>query len=387
LLRMERFSQSARPSVESDISTSLRSGADHGGQTSMLETLRGSNGQRSKSLVCESCENFTAFSLSPSSLHSTMSSLFRRTPQALRSTPARPLFIRRATPPSKSSLSTSSSPRPTISTTPPTTPQKRSLFLLSSALLSGGVLAGLGLSLVLPRPQLVNLVFPIPTPHPPPSTSPEAEEHSELLEKGLWELPVVKALQAEMIPSPSPSSSATSSSESSLESAASSLRSTSSADTPLIPRWKISRPYAATPAGPHSLSGYSLKGPHKFAIPPLVFTSPDKKEAVLVLHVGKGLCGHEGVIHGGLLATVLDEALGRTVRSELSSVDLHEIESLESACTGSTELANKHRSYCYSQPQIQETNIRSSIHRNQNSPRRSEGKESLGQGKDREHGR
>lgn len=248
-----------------------------------------------------------------------MSSLFRRTPHALRSTPTRPLLLRRATPPSKSSLSTSSSPRPTISTSAQTIPQKRSLFLLSSALLSGGVLAGLGLSLVLPRPQLVNLVFPIPTPHPPPSTSPEAEEHSELLEKGLWELPVVKALQSEMIPSPSSSSSATSSSESSLESAASSLQSTSPADTPLVPRWKISRPYAATPAGPHSLSGYSLKGPHKFAIPPLVFTSPDKKEAVLVLHVGRGLCGHEGVVHGGLLATVLDEALGRTVRSRLFS--------------------------------------------------------------------
>jgi hypothetical protein len=115
-----------------------------------------------------------------------------------------------------------------------------------------------------------------------------------------------------MIPSLSPSS-ATTSSETSLEPSASSNIAKSSSDTPLEPRWKISRPYAATPAGPHSLSGYALKGPHKFAIPPLVFTSPDKKEAVFILHVGKGLCGHEGVIHGGLLATVLDESLGRTV--------------------------------------------------------------------------
>ncbi|GAA5910064.1 PaaI family thioesterase [Sporobolomyces salmoneus] len=232
-----------------------------------------------------------------------MSSLFRRTPISATS---RPLLARRTTPP-RIHLSTTSSNRPTLPSTPPTQPQKRSLFLLSSALLSGGLLAGLGLSLVLPRPQIVNLVFPVPTPHPPPSTSREAAEHSEELEQGLWELPIVKALQSEMIPATSPLPS-----ESSLSSPSSNSTATSPADTPLVPRWKISRPYAATPAGPHSLSGYALKGPHKFAIPPLVFTSPDKKEAVFILHVGKGLCGHEGVIHGGLLATVLDESLGRT---------------------------------------------------------------------------
>ncbi|GAA5982789.1 hypothetical protein JCM5350_002989 [Sporobolomyces pararoseus] len=234
-----------------------------------------------------------------------MSSLLRRTS-------TRPLLARRITPPSASPrhhLSTSST-RPTLPNSPSVQPQKRSLFLLSSALLSGGLVAGLGLSLVLPRPQLVNLVFPVPTPHPPPPSSPEAAEHSEELEKGLWELPIVKSLQSEMIPS---SPSVTSTSElSSLESSSLAQTATSPTNTPLVPRWKISRPYAATPAGPHSLSGYSLKGPHKFAIPPLVFTSPDKKEAVFVLHVGKGLCGHEGVVHGGLLATVLDESLGRT---------------------------------------------------------------------------
>jgi len=44
-----------------------------------------------------------------------------------------------------------------------------------------------------------------------------------------------------------------------------------------------------------------------------VFTSRDRKSAVLVMHLGSSMCGHEGVIHGGLLATVLDESLGRTV--------------------------------------------------------------------------
>lgn len=228
--------------------------------------------------------------------------------------PTRPLLVRRVTSPrqlpSPKLLSTTT--RPALSSsTAPNQPQKRSLFLLSSALLSGGLLAGLGLSVVLPRPQLVNLVFPVPTPHPPPATSLEATQHSEELERGLWELPIVKTLQSEMVPSP-PSSSVTSTSGTSLVQQSNLVTATSPVDTPLVPRWKISRPYAATPAGPHSLSGYSLKGPHKFAIPPLVFTSPDKKEAVFVLHVGKGLCGHEGVVHGGLLATVLDESLGRT---------------------------------------------------------------------------
>ena len=81
----------------------------------------------------------------------------------------------------------------------------------------------------------------------------------------------------------------------------------------MVKKYTVSRPYAATPPGPHSLSAYTLRGPGKFAVPPLVFTTQDKRESVLILHVGDGLCGHEGVVHGGLLATVLDEALGRTV--------------------------------------------------------------------------
>jgi acyl-coenzyme A thioesterase PaaI-like protein len=35
---------------------------------------------------------------------------------------------------------------------------------------------------------------------------------------------------------------------------------------------------------------------------------------VIIVHVGRGLCGHDGIVHGGLLATLLDEGLGRTVR-------------------------------------------------------------------------
>ncbi|GAA5900056.1 hypothetical protein JCM6882_002601 [Rhodosporidiobolus microsporus] len=191
--------------------------------------------------------------------------------------------------------------------------QKRSLFLLSTALLSTGLLAGFSLALVAPRPALVNLVFPLPTPHPPPAESDAARQHTAELEKGLHELDVVKRLKREVVPALPPAGDLSSPSETtSLTAASTALAPTSPADTPLHPRYTLSRPYAATPPGPHSLSGYTLRGPGKFALPPLVFTSLDKKESVLIAHVGGGLCGHEGVVHGGLLATVMDEALGRT---------------------------------------------------------------------------
>jgi acyl-coenzyme A thioesterase PaaI-like protein len=33
----------------------------------------------------------------------------------------------------------------------------------------------------------------------------------------------------------------------------------------------------------------------------------------VVLHLGRALCGHDGIVHGGLLATVFDESLARNV--------------------------------------------------------------------------
>ncbi|KAF8754480.1 Thioesterase superfamily [Rhizoctonia solani] len=49
----------------------------------------------------------------------------------------------------------------------------------------------------------------------------------------------------------------------------------------------------------------------KLAIPPLVFAKDDESEAIAIIHVGRSLCGHDGIIHGGLLATLLDETLAR----------------------------------------------------------------------------
>ncbi|TNY22656.1 HotDog domain-containing protein [Rhodotorula diobovata] len=232
-----------------------------------------------------------------------------------------------APPPLRRLASTGPSSRPSLATTAPSGPPKpprRSLFLLSTALLSTGLVAGYAVAVAAPRPQLVSLVFPVPTPHPPPSDHPDAVENRELIEKGLHELDVVKRLKEDVVPlappAPESSSSSSDAAESSLVKAAANTAegtATSPSDTALAPKYTLSRPYASTPPGPHSLSGYTLRGPGKFAVPPLVFTTRDKKESVLVVHVGGGMCGHEGVVHGGLLATVLDEAMGRTALQNL----------------------------------------------------------------------
>jgi acyl-coenzyme A thioesterase PaaI-like protein len=36
---------------------------------------------------------------------------------------------------------------------------------------------------------------------------------------------------------------------------------------------------------------------------------------LVILHVGRAMCGHDGIVHGGLLATIFDESLARNVRS------------------------------------------------------------------------
>lgn len=64
----------------------------------------------------------------------------------------------------------------------------------------------------------------------------------------------------------------------------------------------------------NNLSAGALRGPGKLALMPLVRARRDETEAVVITHVGRGLCGHDGIIHGGLLATLLDECLARTVR-------------------------------------------------------------------------
>jgi acyl-coenzyme A thioesterase PaaI-like protein len=85
--------------------------------------------------------------------------------------------------------------------------------------------------------------------------------------------------------------------------------------------WYETRPYKNIPEGRRrsNLSAGSLRGPGKLASIPLARVKRDESESIVFLHVGKELCGHEGIIHGGLLSTILDESLGRTVRLTFSS--------------------------------------------------------------------
>lgn len=79
------------------------------------------------------------------------------------------------------------------------------------------------------------------------------------------------------------------------------------------PKYIASRPHLKIPEGLRSqnLTGGTLLGPDKIAVPPLQFTTVDGSSYVSLQYVGPALCGHPGIVHGGLLATLLDEGLAR----------------------------------------------------------------------------
>lgn len=84
------------------------------------------------------------------------------------------------------------------------------------------------------------------------------------------------------------------------------------------PKFRASRPHLKIPPSLRqtNFTGGTLMGEHKIAVPPLTFTSgsadPDDLPVMIsIQHLGIALCGHPGIIHGGLLATLLDEGLAR----------------------------------------------------------------------------
>jgi hypothetical protein len=79
--------------------------------------------------------------------------------------------------------------------------------------------------------------------------------------------------------------------------------------------WYETRPYLHFPEERHvnSLTARALRGPGKLAFAPLLRSKKDESETVAFIHVRRGLCGHDGIVHGGLLATLLDETLARMV--------------------------------------------------------------------------
>lgn len=79
------------------------------------------------------------------------------------------------------------------------------------------------------------------------------------------------------------------------------------------PKYIPSRPHLKIPEAlrAQNLTGGTLLGPDKIAVPPLQFTTVDGSKYVSLQHLGPALCGHPGIVHGGLQATLLDEGLAR----------------------------------------------------------------------------
>ncbi|TWU75453.1 hypothetical protein ED733_004645 [Metarhizium rileyi] len=74
-----------------------------------------------------------------------------------------------------------------------------------------------------------------------------------------------------------------------------------------------SRPHLKMPGQyrAHSLTGSALAGPGKVPVPAYAWLEKGGKSLVSVVYVGEELCGHPGIVHGGFLATMLDEGLAR----------------------------------------------------------------------------
>jgi len=123
-------------------------------------------------------------------------------------------------------------------------------------------------------------LYPRAAPGPPADpTSPESLAYVESLEAKLQSLPLLKSLR----------------------------------EQPDADDWYETRPHSHMPEERrvNNLTAGALRGPGKLALRPLARCKKDESEACLFIHVGRGLCGHDGIIHGGLLATLLDESLAR----------------------------------------------------------------------------
>ncbi|CAA7266443.1 unnamed protein product [Cyclocybe aegerita] len=168
-------------------------------------------------------------------------------------------------------------------TPPPPHPKHWRPATTFAAVAVASVVAGT-LGALFPPPPL-SILFPRPAPGPPEPDTPESKSYCESIEENLQNLPLLKELRA-------------------------------SADAK---GWYETRPYQGFPEERrvNSLSAGTLRGPGKFAITPLIRAKHDETESIVFVHLGRALCGHDGIVHGGLLATLLDETLARTAVNNL----------------------------------------------------------------------
>jgi acyl-coenzyme A thioesterase PaaI-like protein len=74
-----------------------------------------------------------------------------------------------------------------------------------------------------------------------------------------------------------------------------------------------SRPHLKIPKSfrPRNFIAGTLAGPNKIAVPPYSWCDKDGKHMVSIFYLGSDVSGHPNIVHGGLLATLLDEGMAR----------------------------------------------------------------------------
>jgi hypothetical protein len=179
---------------------------------------------------------------------------------------------------------------------------------------------GLG---VLYPPDLYTLIYPREAPPSAADGSPEALLQAKKLEKELWSIPLVQKmaalsypLNADVVPPEyrGPPEIAGLNTDVNL-----SGENGTREKAALLTHY-MTRPYTGVPEPlkRHSLTAGLLQGPGRMGIPPLMFIRLDEKETTCVIHVGRSICGHDGIVHGGAIATLFDDGLFRTVSIEES---------------------------------------------------------------------
>jgi 3'-phosphoadenosine 5'-phosphosulfate synthase len=74
-----------------------------------------------------------------------------------------------------------------------------------------------------------------------------------------------------------------------------------------------SRPHLKIPQSQrgHNLTGGTLLGPGRVTVPPFVWAERCGSSLVAISYLDSDLCGHPGIVHGGFLATMIDEGMGK----------------------------------------------------------------------------
>ncbi|SOV04889.1 uncharacterized protein UDID_02905 [Ustilago sp. UG-2017a] len=264
----------------------------------------------------------------------------------LRLTSSPTLFTSRATVASPTiTASTGFSARRPLSTTPAPKAAGINLVKATIALSLVGVTSYLYGSMY--PPQIVKLIFKPPSPPRLKSDGPEAEAYTRVIEDALHSLPIIQPLKSTSVAHGSAAELEV------LRSQGKSITDLDPSTTVQVPahgripganvavsgppveggaadthQYIMTRPYLkySREKAQHNLTAGSLRGPGMLAIPPLVFTKTGKGarelggaegDSTIITHLGPSVCGHDGIVHGGMLATICDEALARTAMYNL----------------------------------------------------------------------